>query len=712
MPPISETEEWSDRVREVLTRYPEPLLRLVAGRLIKPRLNQPIDELIEKSVSTLGNPPIVDRRIRELPPASRKAIALIGLSRQPRWKVGHLITALSALGHPEGFAPIEALLEAGLICPELSPHLTFPGEFAAWYGQAGTLTAMVFAHPGVASRARGEDLELPDLSDPEHETSHSFRSADGLEWPLRLAAVWQQVHAAPVRLTLASTLFKKDQSRLQVDEVLASPLADQLAPAPDGGILALYWARAAQLLEDADGELRASDFPTAWNTGLVAVLTQLVAALPHVETWDPLAGYAPSDNGLSPFPSASLLALLLCRKAAVVSPAAIATWLWEHHPSWAGTLPTSATPDRGAEWVHNFLLGLAFPLGLIESDGEYVRLSALGKHLLAGGPEPTAPPAFPQTLLVQPNAEVLAYRQGLTPALIGMLTRFARWKGIGPACTLELTPEQTYRGLESGLTLPMMMQTLNRHGTRPVPASVEDLLQRWSNKRERITVFSSAVLVEFPTPADLDAAVNRGVVSLRLTDRVGMTADGTEPGLSQLRLLANRDYESKPQRCVSVAEDGITLIVDAAQSDLLLEAEIGRFAEPAPYESPGVRRFRLSPPFLRRALEQGLTLGDIDMWFQERSGGPLSATGRLFLLGPKATAPTAENLLVVRLPSAELADGLMQWPDTRRLISERLGPTTLSIEPEALGPLKEVLAEVHVNLETAAQPGEILANNP
>src|SRR6185295_12289463 len=95
--------------------------------------------------------------------------------------------------------------------------------------------------------------------------------------------------------------------------------------------------------------------------------------------------------------------------------------------------------------------------------GSLIRLSDFGRHLLAGGPEPAPPPAFPQTLLVQPNAEIIAYRQGLTPALIETLSRFARWKGIGPACTLELNPEQTYRGLETGLTLPMILQTLNRH---------------------------------------------------------------------------------------------------------------------------------------------------------------------------------------------------------------------------------------------------------
>ena len=703
MAPPADAEDWSLRVRDALSRYDEPLLRAVAGKLVKPRTNQPLDELLDKAVGILLNPPQIDRRIKELPPASRKLLAVIGLSRQPRWAVGHLITLLASLGHAEGFAPVRAALDAGLLYPELPGGLPLD-DFDRWLGAGGTFAAVAFAHPAVAARARGEDLELPDLSDGSAEASPSqVRLADGLEWPLRLAAVWQQVDAAPVRLTQANTLFKRDQTRLQADEVLATPPADHLAQVPDLGILSLFWAKAAGLLAESDGELRAGAFPAAWDGGLTPTVAGLLAALPRVEAWDPLAGYAPVESGLSASPTAGLLSLLLLASGGWTSPAAVAWWLWEHHPSWSGTLPADAHPDRGAKWVEGFLLGIAYPLRLVEAapaDGGWaVRLSDLGRHLLAGGPEPAAVPLPPQTLLVQPNAEVLAFRQGLTPALVASLSRFARWKGIGPACTLELSPEQTYRGLESGLTLPMVVQTLSRHSTRPVPAGVADLLQRWANKRDRITVFSSAVLVEFPSPADLDAALARGVVSVRLTDRVGMTADGTEPGLSQLRLIGNRDYEARPQRCVSVGDDGVTLTVDAAQADLLLDAEIGRYAEPVAGDPPGVRRFRLTPASVRRSAEAGLSFADIDGWFAERTGGPLPPAGRLFLFGGKVAPPAVARRLVVEFSSTELADGVMQWPPTRRLVADRLGPTAVAVDDAAFEPLRRALAEVGVVLE-------------
>ena len=52
-----------------------------------------------------------------------------------------------------------------------------------------------------------------------------------------------------------------------------------------------------------------------------------------------------------------------------------------------------------------------------EADGSHrVRLSGTGRWLLGLGEPPVPPPVFPRTLLVQPNLEILAYRQGLTPA--------------------------------------------------------------------------------------------------------------------------------------------------------------------------------------------------------------------------------------------------------------------------------------------------------
>lgn len=700
---MAHADFWTDRTRDVLTRYAEPLLRDVAGRLVKFRTPLPPDELVEKALGTLGNPPVIDRRIKDLPDAARKLLAVLGQSRRPAWKVGHLLTLLAALGHPDGFDPVQTLLRAGLLFPDVTADSPEVEDFSAWFARAGTVHAVVFVHPAVAVRARGEDAGLPNLesADP---MPGAARQADGLDWPLRLAVAWQQVLAAPVRLTQGNALFKRDLGRLQADEVLTAPAFDQLVPVPDPGVLAFFWAAAAGIVASADGELTASSFPDTWEAKAVPAAADLWAGLTAVEAWDPLLGYTLSDSGLSPTPTAGLLAVLLLAKsppAGWVSPQAVADWLWEHHPSWAGILSKEHAKTRGRSWVESWLLGVAYPLRLVEALGSAetgwrVRLTDLGRHVVGTGPEPAPAVAFPQTLLVQPNAEILAYRQGLTPGLIGKLSRFARWKGTGPACTLELTAEHTYRGLETGMTLAGIVQTLNQHGMKPVPAPVADLLQRWANKRERIAVFASATLVEFQTPADLDAAVARGIVSVRVTDRIGITDDGREPDFKHLRLVGNRDYDARPQRCVAVGDDGLTLTVDATQSDLLLEAEIGRLADPLPTESNGVRRLRVTPESLKRAVAAGFGIADLDAWFMSRTGFPLSPAGRLIVLGPSLPAPSAERVTVVQVASEAVADGLMQWPPTRELIAERLGPAALVVDDDRLPEFRNVLAAIGV----------------
>ena len=690
-----------DRVRAVLARYAEPLLRDVTARLVKPRTAVPADELADRLLATLANPPVVDRRIRELPEASRKLLTLIGLSRRSDWGVGHLITLLAALGHHNGFGPILDLLATGLLFPALPARSPEVVQFATWLGWAGTLTAPVFAPAEVADRVRGEPLGLPTLPG-EKLGAATPRAADGLDWLLRLAVAWQRVDENPVRLTQANALFKRDLARLQTDPLLTAAAPDQLVPVADPGVLALFWAKASGLLTSDDGELRPALFPPSWDAALPATLADLWAALTAVESWDPVKGYTPENAG--PAPTAGFLSLLLLATpdpTAWVAAQAVADWLWEHHPSWPGSLTKDDAKDRGRGWVEAFLLGVAYPLRLVEAvtaGGWRVRLTPLGRHLLAGGPEPPAAPSFPQTLLVQPNAEVLAYRQGLTPGLIAKLTRFAAWTGLGPACTLEFTPARTYRGLESGLSLPGVLQTLNQHGMRPVPPAVDDLVRRWANKRDRITVFASATLVEFQTPADLEAAIARGVVSVRVTDRIALTDDGRDPAFPHLRLIGNRDYEARPQQCLTVSPDGVTLTVDPAQSDLLLEAEIGRLADPVTGDPPGVRRFRISPTSLKRALATGLSLTDLDSWFRGRTGHPLTPAGKLFTHGPQLPPPTAGQVLVVELPSADVADGLVQWPPTAGLIDRRLGPTAVAVDPANLPRLREVLGGLGIVL--------------
>ena len=47
-----------------------------------------------------------------------------------------------------------------------------------------------------------------------------------------------------------------------------------------------------------------------------------------------------------------------------------------------------------------------------------------------------------------------------------------------------------------------------------------------------------------------------------------------------------------------------------------------------------------------------------------------------------------------------MADGLAKWPETARLVGERLGPALLAVPEEAIEPLRAKLAELGVKLLT------------
>src|SRR5262245_59435116 len=112
--PVADPSSWAERVGATLKRYHEALVRKVAARLVRPRSQWPVEDLIARCVETLDNAPVVDRRLADLGPASRQVLALIGHSRQPQWRLGNVVELAMALGQEDGLAPVLDLLEAGL----------------------------------------------------------------------------------------------------------------------------------------------------------------------------------------------------------------------------------------------------------------------------------------------------------------------------------------------------------------------------------------------------------------------------------------------------------------------------------------------------------------------------------------------------------------------------------------------------------------------
>jgi hypothetical protein len=695
--------DWPERMRQVLKRYDEELLRSVAAQLARPRGHWPAEELIDRCLNAAGNAAVLDRRLEDLSAEARQVLACIGHSRQTQWPLGNLVELAIALGSTDGLRPIFDLLQAGLLLPDLGSTGGKLRSFEQWLAHPPAGLS-VFTTPLAASRTLGIDLGLPDLSVAVPGKSIHPQEADGLEWLLRIAALWQAVSTAPLRRTLQGPFFKKDLDRLTEDPFLNAAPADRIVDVPDLGMLVEAFAEHLGALEEVQGELRASSLPAAWDHGLVAALEALWTVLPLFKTWNSRDGQrGPDSPGGNPFPSAQLLACLLLARLPAdgwTTPAAVETWITEQHPYWAGD---AMRPSLAQPWVEALLLGTLYPMRVVQAavdngDRWFVRLSPLGRWLLGVGDQPELGTIYPQTLLVQPNLEIIAYRQGLTPALISRLTRFAAWKGLGAACTLQLEPASVYRALESGLSFEDIRQVLEQHGTRAAPQAVLDALRTWSNKRERITVWPSATLLEFASAEELNEALARGLAAVRISDTLAVAANEEAIEFRHFKLTGSRDYTLPPERCVRVEDDGITLTVDGTRSDLLLETELPNFAEPVGSVT-GNRQYRLTPASLAEARNRGWTVSTLETWFIQRTGEPLTAAVRLLLTASQSPRPQLRRHLVLHVATEELADGLMQWPPTRALIAERLGPTAVVVEAENVGALRQRLTEAGIELE-------------
>jgi hypothetical protein len=711
--PLIDPAFWTNCLEQTLQCYDEPLLRQIAGAFVKPRNQWPVKELIQRCLAGVNNIAVIDRRLKELSPAERRLLALIAHSGQPRWRVVSLIEMSAMLGEADGLKPLRRLLEAGLLYPQLAGSLKKLRNFEHWLGQSGLTGHGVFAHPNITQRALGEDLGLPPVGagSPEPATgslgdAEIIHEADGLEWLLRLAVLRQQVAAEPLRRTQQGDFFKRDLERLQGDPLLNAPPADALGELPETGLLMAALAGASGILGEEKGELRAEDLPASWDQGLLPALASLWAALPLLEKWPPALHRPGGDDSLAqptgnPHVSAFLVTLVCLAQLPTngwAKPAELERWILEHHPYWAA--------DSGAGTpIVTFLLGFAYQLKLLQTarddQGQWVvRLSSVGRWLLGIGEKPSDPAPFGGSLLVQPNLEIVAYRQGLTPGMIKRLTGFAVWKNLGAACLLQIQPESIYRALETGQTLESIVQTLEQHGLKPTPPPVLELLRTWTCKRERLSVYPSAALFEFANPEDLNEALARGLPGVRLSDRLVAIAAENNVDFRNFRLTGTRDYGLPPEKCVDIEDDGVTLTIDLSRSDLLVETELRRFgqflAAPAGNGRP---QYRLTASSLAAGQESGLGIRALEEWFTQRTGQPLTPAARLLLTGPVQLPVELRPQLVLQVGSPDVADGLLQLPDTRPLIKARLGPTALAIAEEDIDELRRRLQELGLSLQ-------------
>lgn len=723
----------AERYRAALRQRSTPDLAQILQSLGSPERYARSAELIPAIDERLGEVRSLEGVIAGLGDAARMALGLFAVTENAVWPRAGLDFAMSALGTDSGSALAE-LTPRGLVLADRD-------------GESDVLVA----HPAILSAAR---TVLPSAPPPPSAGSaRQVRASDGLEPVIRTAKLWQIVEEAALRRTQQGALYKRDRERIEDDPVLAGPIADAFEPLPDPATLWLALARGVGLIiDEADSDRTVAAPADYWADHAVHLPQMLATRWLGIRSWHETGGQSNDDAPLPPSTPYLRVAALLWLAAAEPEgwvalddlaahlEATFAGWsapflALAASPAAEGPPPSRIGPEArarsnprgkrasgpsaeipsGPETLAAILLGPAYQLGLVRAAEEdpsgrrLVALTELGRYALAVGRPPAPRETFDYFLFVQPNFQVIAYRQGLNAPRIGQLSRFTTWTQSGAALEMKLTAESVYRGLEGGLTPDAMLDRLARHSARPLPTSVAEALKTWAGRRERVTYFASATLVEFASPEALEAGLaafppGDGAGPVRVSDRVLLVEDEATIPFGAFKLAGSRDYTRPPEVCVEVEPDGVTLALDLGRSDLFIDAELVRFADPLAEDGRGGasrRRYRVSPESLRRAVEDGMTPGALARWFVQRVDAPVPPAVRLLLHAamPNPEPPRASRRVVLAAPSADLLEGMLQHPATRGLFAERLGPATAVVPEENLAALRQALADFGLAME-------------
>src|SRR5205085_1150638 len=98
-----------------------------------------------------------------------------------------------------------------------------------------------------------------------------------------------------------------------------------------------------------------------------------------------------------------------------------------------------------------------------------------------------------------------------------------------------------------GESLASLIQILEGHSMKALPSAVLDALKTWSNKRERITIYTTGAIFEFASAAEMNDAIARGLPALKLTDRLAIVPNESAIEYKHFRLTGTRDYTLPPE---------------------------------------------------------------------------------------------------------------------------------------------------------------------
>ncbi|MCC6804215.1 MAG: hypothetical protein IT319_15140 [Anaerolineae bacterium] len=159
----------------------------------------------------------------------------------------------------------------------------------------------------------------------------------------------------------------------------------------------------------------------------------------------------------------------------------------------------------------------------------------------------------------------------------------------------------------------------------------------------------------------------------------------------------------EPQSKIEVQPDGVIFISrKVARIDRF---QVARFTSWGSVAANNTYAYRLDPPGIERAAQQGINVGHIGAFIARALGEQALPPAVSRLLDNWKSGPTAsvavERLLVLRTTAPETLDLILETPALRRFMGARLGPMAVVVRSEDLRDLRDTLGEHGIQAEIA-----------
>jgi Helicase conserved C-terminal domain len=352
-------------------------------------------------------------------------------------------------------------------------------------------------------------------------------------------------------------------------------------------------------------------------------------------------------------------------------------------------------------WYANALMVTLVTLGVVErarlGSGESAphgfRLTSLGRAVF-GAPE-IAPPrevVKGRCLVIQPNFDIIAYMDQAEAQTAGTLGQLAESDSAqsGPIRTFRLTQTSVYQAQENGLGHTEIVDFLNLHSQREVPANVLRSLADWSGKRESVSLRSGVTLLGFPSMADRDTYLESHS-GAACGERFVLVPSSQKESLKAPRFLES-DHSLIYRRTLELDEYGR---ISASQPlDVVQFARLRRITQPT------ATGWQLTGTSIRQAAAAGLKPALIQRWLNNHLVHPIPP---LIVLAIDAWAGKSRSLeladaILLHIPDEKQIQVITTSPRFRPFLLDRPGPHWLVVDRKSREELVALLEELGFNL--------------